>query len=158
MLQCYQYIRCHHRAQGNFVKEKLQNALLVVRRYWQKPPKGQEVAYKEIAAKVIADGGSEADARRAVKAEKKARRDKKRAATKAMFDKLRADSKALNERKKQFCKEWIAAAKAEGKKKWLHVLAREAFSRQLAKEANEQSSDDAPMEAPTDAPTKSVAG
>ena len=40
----------YHRAQGNFIKEKLQNALLVVRRYWQRPPKGQEVAYKEIAA------------------------------------------------------------------------------------------------------------
>lgn len=32
------------------MKEKLQNALLVVRRYWQRPPRGQEVAYKEIAA------------------------------------------------------------------------------------------------------------
>ena len=128
----------------------------------QEKKKADEAAYKamldEIAAKVIAEGGSDADARRAVKAEKKARRDKKRAATKAMFDKLRADSKALNERKKQFCKEWIAAAKAEGKKKWLHVLAREAFSRQLAKEANEQPSDDTPAEAPTDTPTKSVAG
>lgn len=128
----------------------------------QEKKKADEAAYKamldEIAAKVIAEGGSDADARRAVKAEKKARRDKKRAATKAMFDKLRADSKALNERKKQFCKEWIAAAKAEGKKKWLHVLAREAFSRRLAKEANEQPSDDTPAEAPTDTPTKSVAG
>ena len=55
-------------------------------------------------------------------------------------------------------KEEEAAAKAEGKKKWLHVLAREAFSRQLANEANEQPSDDTPAEAPTDTPTKSIAG
>ena len=86
---------------------------------------------------IAARGGSRGDARRAANAIKKKRQAAKRAVTKAAFDKLRADSKALNARKKQFCKDWIAAAKAEGKKRWLRVLAREAFSRQLAKEANE---------------------
>ena len=54
---------------------------------------------------------------------------------KAMFDKLRADQKELNRRRKAFCIIWIGNAKAEGKKKWLRVLAREAFSRKLAEES-----------------------
>ena len=52
------------------------------------------------------------------------------------FDKLREDQRALSARRKEFCKNWVAQAKAEGKKHWLRVLAREEFSRILAAEAN----------------------
>ena len=32
------------------MREKIQSAWLTLRRYWQRPKKGEEVAYKEIAA------------------------------------------------------------------------------------------------------------
>lgn len=48
---------------------------------------------------------------------------------------MRADQKELNRRRKAFCIIWIGNAKAEGKKKRLRVLAREAFSRKLAEES-----------------------
>ena len=32
-----------------FVKEKIQNGMLFLRRYWQRPQRGDSVAYKEIA-------------------------------------------------------------------------------------------------------------
>lgn len=128
------------------MKEKLQNGLLTLRRYWQRPKKGEEVAYKEIAAfrreldeiaaTGAADGKSEREIKREIDERKRMKKEEKRAAVKAAFEKMRADQKALNRRKKRFCADWIAQAKAEGKKKWLHVLAREAFSRELAREAD----------------------
>ena len=90
----------------------------------------------EIAATGAADGKSEREIKREIDERKRMRKEEKRAAVKAAFEKMRADQKALNRRKKRFCADWIAQAKAEGKKKWLHVLAREAFSRELAREAD----------------------
>lgn len=96
---------------------------------------------EETAAKGAEEGKTDKEIKREIKRLKTERKEEKRAATKAAFAKLRADQKALTARRKQFCAEWIAAAKAEGKKKWLHVLAREAFSRQLAAEADVADSD-----------------
>ena len=53
-----------------------------------------------------------------------------------MYDKLRAEQKELNRRRKALCIIWIGNAKAEeGKKMWLRILVREAFSRKLAEES-----------------------
>ena len=60
---------------------------------------------------------------------------RKKAERRAMMNKLKEDYRALRARKKAFCAEWIAAAKAEGKKKWLRVLASEAFADLLAQES-----------------------
>ena len=100
-----------------------------------------EAMLEETAAKGAEEGKTDKEIKREIKRLKNERKEEKRAATKAAFAKLRADQKALTARRKQFCAEWIAAAKAEGKKKWLHVLAREAFSRQLAAEADVADSD-----------------
>ena len=82
-----------------------------------------------------AKGVSEKDITKGVKAMRKEAKRQKAAESKEMFDKLRADQKELNRRRKAFCIIWIGNAKAEGKKMWLRVLAREAFSRKLAEES-----------------------
>ena len=86
----------------------------------------QESRAKGVPEKEIAKG---------VKAMRKEAKRQKAAERKAMFDKLRADQKELNRRRKAFCIIWIGNAKAEGKKMWLRILAREAFSRKLAEES-----------------------
>lgn len=112
----------------------------------QQQARDKEAAFRaelrSVEDTIAARGGSKGEARRAAAAIRKKRQAEKQAVIKAAFDKLHADSKALNARKKQFCKEWIAAAKAEGKKRWLRVLAREAFTRKLAEEANSPESAD----------------
>ena len=81
------------------------------------------------------NGMSEKDIAKGVKEIRNEAKRQKAAARKAMFDKLRADQKELNRRRKAFCIIWIGNAKAEGKKMWLRILAREAFSRKLAEES-----------------------
>ena len=81
------------------------------------------------------NGMSEKDIAKGVKEMRNEAKRQKAAARKEMFAKLRADQKELNRRRKAFCIIWIGNAKAEGKKKWLRVLAREAFSRKLAEES-----------------------
>ena len=78
---------------------------------------------------------SEKEIAKGVKEIRKEVKRQKAAARKETFDKLRADQKELNRRRKAFCIVWIGNAKAEGKKKWLRVLAREAFARKLAEES-----------------------
>ena len=81
------------------------------------------------------NGMSEKDIAKGVKEIHNEAKRQKVAARKEMFDKLRADQKELNRRRKAFCIIWIGNAKAEGKKMWLRILAREAFSRKLAEES-----------------------
>ena len=84
---------------------------------------------------VLARGGSAGEARRAAAQPEKREKARKKAERRAMMNKLKEDYRALRARKKAFCAEWIAAAKAEGKKKWLRVLASEAFADLLAQES-----------------------
>lgn len=91
---------------------------------------------EETKSRLLAEGVSEKEADKQVKAMKKMRKEEKRAATKAAFAKIREDQKTLNEKRKAFCKDWIARAKAEGKKSWLRVLAREAFAETLVTAKN----------------------
>ena len=90
---------------------------------------------REIYDDVCARGGSRREAKRAASRPLKERKARLKAERRAQMNKLKEDMAALRARKKAFCKEWIAAAKAEGKKKWLKVLASEAFSDLLAQEA-----------------------
>ena len=91
---------------------------------------------EKTAEELTASGAGKSEIRRAQAELKRARKEQKRAKNKAAFDKLREDQRALSARRKEFCKNWVAQAKAEGKKHWLRVLAREEFSRILAAEAN----------------------
>lgn len=90
---------------------------------------------REIYDDVCARGGSRREAKRAASRPLKERKARLKAERRVQMNKLKEDMAALRARKKAFCKEWIAAAKAEGKKKWLKVLASEAFSDLLAQEA-----------------------
>ena len=90
---------------------------------------------REIYDDVCARGGSRREAKRAASRLLKESKARLKAERRAQMNKLKEDMAALRARKKAFCKEWIAAAKAEGKKKWLKVLASEAFSDLLAQEA-----------------------
>lgn len=103
---------------------------------------------EKTAEELTASGAGKSEIRRAQAELKRARKEQKRAKNKAAFDKLREDQRALSARRKEFCKNWVAQAKAEGKKHWLRVLAREEFSRILAAEAN--STDTAEIDTATD--------
>ena len=125
-------------------KEEERNKAIAEREKEELRQKNEERAAKIAAfeAKIAAyeqesraNGMSEKDIAKGVKEMRNEAKRQKAAARKEMFDKLRADQKELNRRRKAFCIIWIGNAKAEGKKMWLRILAREAFSRKLAEES-----------------------
>ena len=125
-------------------KEEERNKAIVEREKEELRQKNEERAAKaaafetkiaEFEQESRAKGMSEKEIAKGVKEIRKEVKRQKAAARKEMFDKLRADQKELNRRRKAFCIVWIGNAKAEGKKKWLRVLAREAFARKLAEES-----------------------
>lgn len=125
-------------------KEEERNKAIVEREKEELRQKNEERAAKaaafetkiaEFEQESRAKGMSEKEIAKGVKEICKEVKRQKAAARKETFDKLRADQKELNRRRKAFCIVWIGNAKAEGKKKWLRVLAREAFARQLAEES-----------------------
>lgn len=99
----------------------------------------KEEAYQQelvdLENRLKAEGKSEDEIKAAINAKKKERAAIKKQLNQEAWAKMKEDQKQLRERKKAFCAEWIENAKAEGQKKYLKVLAQEAFSRLLAEEA-----------------------
>lgn len=120
----------------NHALDEKEKALLAAK---QEKEKAEKEAFEQglaaLAEEMKRENRSEKEIRRAIKERKKLRADEKRKQRKAAFEKIRDDQKSIRERKKQFCADWIEEAKKEGKKRYLRVLAKEAFSRLLAEEA-----------------------
>lgn len=101
-----------------------------------------ETALQEEKNRMLDSGADKKAIKRYEKIERKKRADNVKSARRQRFAAFNAERKAFAERKRKFIKADIARRKQEGEKRYLRILAREAFEDMIINENNKETSND----------------